>query len=193
MEVFYSLGNEWLSLGLVRDINNDVEFNIPYNSLQELQNIEIKLITHSKLPSTKTTLLIDALWIEVQKPLLLDEPTIPPYDFEARVYDKKIDVYQNAAHSCSFENFIIDFSSGNNQTNILTVKGGIGLLEIGSIPAGIDVRFDNQKYDYTLDGLIDTIPVTFSKKDTTISSNFSLPVVYTHNNKSVICQVNIIH
>lgn len=106
-----------------------------------------------------------------------------------------------AKHTCKVDIFRTDIS--DVATSILSVKFyGTSLLaaydaEIGSLPNGIDVRFEkNNDYLYNFRGKETTLELIVNKQDNSLSGDFTIPIIFTHKSKeesSVICQLNLIN
>ncbi len=107
----------------------------------------------------------------------------------------------NAKHSCKVDVFHTDVSE--QPTWLLSVRFyGTSLLtayeaEIGSLPNGIDVRFEkNNDYIYDFRGKETVLELVVIKQDNSLSGDFTIPIIYTQKGKkesSVICQLNIIN
>ncbi|MFT7328090.1 MAG: hypothetical protein ACI870_000268, partial [Crocinitomicaceae bacterium] len=197
VEFFYTLDQkEWKSLGVVSDINNDVEFKLPgeiTNNLSNLSNLEIKIKTGKNFNTQNSTLFIDALWLEAQKPQVLNKPTKPPVISKGRVYDKNIKVATTSQHSCQLKEFNLELSQVNSLKNtlILQIQNTTeSLVEIGGLPAGVDVRFANKKYTYQPKTQEKEIGLVITKQQLGKGS-FSVPIIYTQDGISTICQMNI--
>jgi hypothetical protein len=106
-----------------------------------------------------------------------------------------------AKHTCKVDIFRTDISDINTST--LSVKFyGTSLLasydaEIGSLPNGIDVRFEkNNDYLYDFRGKETALTLVVNKQDGSLSGDFTIPIIFTHkgkNESAVICQLNLIN
>lgn len=125
---------------------------------------------------------------------------IPQPLLSSRKYNKEIVLDPNASHSCKAENFRIDMSnlsSLDTKVNISGEDSGIYEMEIGSLPSGIDVRFEDTK-SYKLmpnisNSIVDIYIHTQSKAQ---KGDFTVPIIFTKNDNSrssVICQINIVN
>jgi hypothetical protein len=117
-----------------------------------------------------------------------------------RKLDKKIKISKESEYSCSARNFQVDFSSGPNERIVeLELEGKKpknAVLEIGSLPLGIDITFlNNANYEWNVSqgeniAVLQIIKQAFSQK-----GNFNIPIIYTDKDsgESVICQINVIN
>jgi hypothetical protein len=106
-----------------------------------------------------------------------------------------------AKHSCKVDVFRTDISDTSIST-LLVKFYGISMLasydaEIGSLPNGIDVRFEkNNDYMYDFRGKETTLELIVNNQDNSLTGDFTIPIIYTHKGKkesSVICQLNIVN
>lgn len=110
-------------------------------------------------------------------------------------------VDRSAKHSCKVDVFRTDVSE--TVTSTLSVKffGTSALaaydVEIGSLPNGIDVRFEkNNDYLYDFRGKETTLQLVVNNQDGSLAGDFTIPIIYTLKGKkesSVICQLNIVN
>lgn len=117
-----------------------------------------------------------------------------------RTFTKKIFVNKDAVHTCTAEVFSVDMSGRSTAQNtlLLTKEADIAYeLEVGSLPAGIDVRFTNNNSYYKNIGLEDdAVDFTISIKHDAATGSFTIPLIYTQKgvfDSSVVCQVNVVH
>jgi len=114
---------------------------------------------------------------------------------------ESVAVDPSAKHTCKVDIFRTDISDVS--TSLLSVKFyGTSLLaaydaEIGSLPNGIDVRFEkNNDYLYDFRGKETTLALVVNKQDGSLSGDFTIPIIFTHKGKkesSVICQLNLVN
>lgn len=122
---------------------------------------------------------------------------VPP---PMRIFTKKIFVNQDAVHTCTTKVFTVDMKGRTSTQNtlILTKEADIAYeIEVGSLPTGIDVRFnDTNSYNRHI-GLEDNmIDFTVTKKANAAIGSFTIPIIYTQKgvfDSSVICQINIVN
>lgn len=114
---------------------------------------------------------------------------------------EEVVVDPTAKHSCKVDVFRTDISA-ENISNLEVKFYGTSTLaaydaEIGSLPKGIDVRFEkNNDYIYDFRGKETVLALIVTKQDSSLSGDFTIPIIYTHKGKkesSVICQLNIIN
>jgi hypothetical protein len=133
--------------------------------------------------------------LENQKNVYYIQPIL-----KERKLDKKIKISKESEYSCSARNFQVDFSSGPSERIVeLELEGKKpknAVLEIGSLPLGIDITFlNNANYELNVSqneniGVLQIIKQEFSQ-----IGNFNIPIIYTDKDsgESVICQINVIN
>jgi hypothetical protein len=117
-----------------------------------------------------------------------------------RKLDKKIKISKEGEYSCSVRNFQVDFSSGPNERIVeLELEGKKpknAVLEIGSLPLGIDITFlNNANYEWNVSQNENIAVLQIIKQEFSQIGNFNIPIIYTDKDsgESVICQINIIN
>jgi hypothetical protein len=145
----------------------------------------------------------DAEYLDIDPVVVLEkkeEPKEKLISETTRVYKKNIYIDKEANYECKAEFFKVDISNKNKAIKTLLLTRGADIsyeIEIGSLPAGIDVKFsENDDYHKKL-GLSETsIDVVITKNNSAQKGNFSIPIIYTQKgiaDASVICQMNIVN
>jgi hypothetical protein len=129
-----------------------------------------------------------------------EQPQPPQPITKERKLNKEIKIKKDAQYFCKTKSFYIDISNINNE-RIFEIefegkKPKNGVLEIGSLPLGIDITFLNKAdYEWNVSqneniAVLQIIKQVFSQK-----GNFNIPIIYTDKDsrESVICQINIIN
>jgi hypothetical protein len=137
---------------------------------------EIATITEETSPSTTTE--------EVQ--LIIQEP------LKIRKYEKMINIKNLDDLSCSLDQFSVNIEEGETKFVNFKLKGeGIKNLEIGSLPAGIDIVFAENN-DYQISTNNDIVQLKIYRQKGSETGNFSLPIIFSSKNSTIVCQINII-
>lgn len=127
------------------------------------------------------------------------EPAPLPPRLSSRDFSKDIVIDPNATHSCEAEPFSIDVSGRDVFFTKITLKKMPEEkyeMEIGSLPDGIDVRFNNDDYFFQPDSDGDIISLQILNEEGSRTGNFTIPVIFSeksNQDSSVICQINIIN
>ena len=131
----------------------------------------------------------------MQKKTVTEEAIASEQISEGREFTKDVDVIIDATHSCSFETFDVLLSENDEVINTLQLVGASRLdnkVEIGNLPAGIDMRFTkNQKYLYTPTFGEKNIKISLWKKKDAKGGNYNVPIMYTQDGVMTLCQMNI--
>ncbi len=162
-------------------------------------------------PSETTELITEGPQLTETEPVVEEEPTttevVPlekPQEVKlpepTRTFTKKIFVNKDAVHTCTAEVFTVDLSDRSEAQNtlLLTKEADISYeVEIGSLPAGIDVRFtENNEYFKQIGSTEETADFIVKKEDDAVVGSFSIPFIYTQKgvfDSSVICQINVVN
>ena len=120
-----------------------------------------------------------------------------PLKLTERTLDKLITTDKDAKHKCKVSSYSSDISNQNSTTVELALLGernGIENLEIGSLPLGIDITFSkNGGYSYSPTKEDDFAVLQIINQLGSQKGNFSIPIIYTVSDSSIICQINILN
>jgi hypothetical protein len=137
---------------------------------------EMATTTEEPVPSTT---------IEEVKPII-QEP------LKIRKFEKIINIKNTDNLSCSTDQFSINISEGETKFVNFKLKGErIKNLEIGSLPAGIDIVFAENN-DYQISTNDDIVQLKIYRQRGSEKGNFSLPIIFSSKNSTIICQINVI-
>jgi hypothetical protein len=133
--------------------------------------------------------------IQPQEPLQPSQPIT-----KERKLNKEIKIKKDAQYFCRVKSFYIDISNINNE-RIFEIefegkKPKNGVLEIGSLPLGIDITFLNKAdYEWNVSQNEKIAVLQIIKQEFSQKGNFNIPIIYTDKDsrESVICQINIIN
>jgi hypothetical protein len=133
--------------------------------------------------------------IQPQEPLQPSQPIT-----KERKLNKEIKIKKDAQYFCKAKSFYIDISNINNE-RIFEIefegkKPKNGVLEIGSLPLGIDITFLNKAdYEWNISQGENIAVLQIIKQEFSQKGNFNIPIIYTDKDsrESVICQINIIN
>jgi len=135
----------------------------------------------------------------VSEPIVFNQVEDKPV-LKQRKFEKKVKVDNQADHGCYLTPFSQDISGVDTGLFELTiVKGSVNpsVLEIGSLPDGIDIIFSgNKDHAYYLSQNETVIGLEIINQSGSQVGDFTIPIIYTQNGvreSSVICQVNIIN
>jgi hypothetical protein len=109
-----------------------------------------------------------------------------------RKFEKMINIKNLDDLSCSTDQFSINIKEGETKFVNFKLKGeGMKNLEIGSLPAGIDIVF-TENNDYQISTNKDIVQLKIYRQRGSERGNFSLPIIFSSKNSTIICQINII-
>jgi len=118
--------------------------------------------------------------------LIFQEP------LKIRKFEKMINIKNFDDLSCSADQFSINIKEEETKFVNFKLKGeGIKNLEIGSLPAGIDIVFAENN-DYQISTNSDIVQLKIYRQRGSEKGNFSLPIIFNSKNSTIICQINII-
>ena len=199
VEILYSLGDGWQTLDVIDEVDGLASFELPHTVVAgDLSNLTVAIRNLQQL--SDRTLYIDAVWIDVQIP----EDQITKKQSQeviTRKYDVPFVVNSLATHRCSSEQFNINLSAKRSTSVILDLSYDYSQsshsLTIGSLPAGIDVRFtESDDYQYILSEQEDVVHLDITRVQDAIHGNFTIPIIFTETGEVdsiTTCQINIIH
>jgi hypothetical protein len=135
----------------------------------------------------------------VTQNIVPETPQAPPVS--VRKYRKAIVPDTEAAHSCAAGVFHVDLSVEASARVRLTLSGENDVpyeMEVGSLPAGIDVRFAHtMSYTHQAESREADIELIVERDERAQKGNFTVPIIYTSKggskNSTTICQINIVH
>jgi len=116
-----------------------------------------------------------------------------------RNYSKKVTIDFEAPQTCEASQFSVSIKNKLTVRVDITVNKEYGdILEIGSLPKGIDMVFStNNNYIYEIQGNETSIPLLITKKVNAQQGSFSIPILYTNKkigrNSVSICQITILN
>ena len=127
-------------------------------------------------------------------------PPLPWPPLSIRNFTKNIIIDPSARHSCVAKSFTVDISMVDIYlTSFFLVKSGDSIykLEIGSLPAGIDITFSkNNLHSYEPMPSETEIDLKIVNEDGSRKGNFSVTVYFTKKgatDSSVTCQINVVN
>jgi hypothetical protein len=137
---------------------------------------EIATTAEETIPATTT---------EEVKPVV-QEP------LKVRKLEKMINIRNIDDLSCSADQFSVNIKEEETKFVNFKLKGeGMKNLEIGSLPAGIDIVFAENN-DYQISTNKDIVQLKIYRQKGSEKGNFSLPIIFSSKNSTIICQINII-
>jgi hypothetical protein len=152
---------------------------------EEGNSAETSQIIEPEEETTKVEEAVPATTTEESKPIL-QEP------LKIRKFEKIINVKNLDDLSCSADQFSVNIKEGETKFVNFKLKGeGIKNLEIGSLPAGIDIVFA-QNNDYEIYTNDEIVKLKIYRQKGSEKGNFSLPIIFNSKNSTIICQINII-
>ena len=199
VEILYNIGADWETLEFVDEVDGLASFELPHTVVAgDLSNLTIAIRNLQQL--SDRTLYVDAVWIDVQVPQDQIIKT-QPQEVSTRMYDTPFVIDPRATHRCSSEQFNINLSAKRSTSVILDLSYDYSQsshsLTIGSLPAGIDVRFtESDDYQYILSEQEDVVHLDITRVQDAIHGNFTIPIIFTEigeMNSVTTCQINIIH
>ncbi|MBU4338687.1 GIY-YIG nuclease family protein [Patescibacteria group bacterium] len=121
-------------------------------------------------------------------------PSSPLAILKERKIQKEIKIDKFAKHRCDAETFRLDISGRTIANSRLDLNGEGGEIEIGSLPAGIDITFSkNKDYLYQPQNNETALDLQITNETDSQKGSFSVPIIYTSGNSTTICQINIIN
>lgn len=140
---------------------------------------------------------------ESQSTLALLESLFEREELSVRRYDTEIHIDETATHTCRADIFRADLQAQSSSRARVTLfqnkkKSLPSFLEIGALPAGIDVVFkENNEYSYTPGTRETVIEFTVTRQSGAEEGDFTIPIIYTlqesDKTSSVVCQINILN
>lgn len=93
--------------------------------------------------------------------------------------------------SCLFNSFIVNLKEEKTELADLNLAPSSFLkkLEIGSLPDGIDVVFENGNYEILTKN--SKLNLKIYRQRGSQKGNFNIPIIYSENNSTIVCQLNI--
>jgi len=178
--------------------------NIEYENSQSLSKINpeeqkqnASLGTNEITTQNETTTqdeITDETPDETNQTTTLNETTTPViYEpLKVRKIERKIEIKNIDNLSCSGDQFVININE--EETKFINLKFSnkeMKRLEIGSLPAGIDIVFvQNNDYEiYTNDEIV---KLKIYRQKGSEKGNFSLPIIFNSKSSTIVCQINII-
>jgi hypothetical protein len=131
-------------------------------------------------------------------PLIIKSVPLPPR-LSVRNFSKEIVIDPRATHRCNADPFGIDVSGRSSLFTKVALKKTSDEnyeMQIGSLPDGIDVRFENDEYLYQPHSGENTVSLRIRNEEGSRTGNFTVPIIFTEKGKeasSVICQINIVN
>jgi hypothetical protein len=204
-DIHYTLdGQNWNYLGSVNENNwQNLTFDIPVNNWLDISKIQIKI---NSLPDTDYYLYLESMWLEVEYENVSEEisettttemttsteQTGVQEPLKIRKFEKIINIKNLDNLSCSTDQFSINIKEGETKFVNFKLRGeGIKNLEIGSLPAGIDIVFVENN-DYQISTNNDIVQLKIYRQRGSEKGNFSLPIIFSSKNSTIICQINVI-
>lgn len=138
-----------------------------------------------------------------QSTIALLESLLEAEELSVRRYEKDIIIDELATHTCRADIFRADVQIESSSRARVTLfqnkkKALPSFLEIGALPAGIDVVFKgNKEYSYTPGTRETLIEFEITRQVGAREWDFTIPIIYTlqegETSSSVICQINILN
>jgi hypothetical protein len=216
-ELKYTLdGEEWNSFGNVNKNNLQSKFNIGLNSLSDLSKVQVAIEPLDG--ASETIVYLDGLYFEISyKEQVITENILEPDEESVetedgsqavrfpphRVFDKSIEVDSEAKQSCGINPFMVKVQLNQSRDLFVQINHpdeGSFDLEIGSLPYGVDVRFDSSD-DYHLDDLnaAQKTRLVIKAYAGAQSGSFNVPILVTKKSflglgksSSILCQFNVL-
>jgi hypothetical protein len=109
-----------------------------------------------------------------------------------RKIEKMINIKNPDNLSCSADQFSINIKEEETKFVNFKLSGqGTKNLEIGSLPAGIDIVFAENN-DYQISTNKDIVQLKIYRQRASERGNFSIPIIFNSKSSTIICQINII-
>ncbi len=114
-----------------------------------------------------------------------------PEPLKIRKIEKTIKIQNKDNLSCNTALFNIKINEEETKLSELNLNlnNSLRTLEIGSLPQGIDVVFENGDYNLTTSNSKVVLKIYRQKESQ--KGNFNIPVIYSEDNSTIICQLNI--
>lgn len=117
-----------------------------------------------------------------------------------RTFSKKLNVSKEALHSCEVKDFVVDISGKKNATTKVKLNredSVVYVLEVGSLPQGINVTFSKSKEHYFTQSSEDSyVDIVIENQTGSQSGSFTVPIFYTKQegvNVTTVCSINIVN
>lgn len=126
------------------------------------------------------------------------QPAAPPSEpLKERKLNKTVRWDNNAGHFCRAKNFSVNISN-QNQVIVELELGGrrrdAELLEVGSLPLGIDITFlNNANYEWQPSKNESAAVLRIINQPGSQKGNFTVPMIYESGASTTICQINVIN
>ncbi len=155
----------------------------------------------TELPPEDTTPVLESPEAS-QSTIALLESLFESEELSVRRYEKDVILDESATHTCRADIFRADLqaeSSSRARVTLFQNKKKLlpSYLEIGALPAGIDVVFKgNNDYTYTPGTRETLIEFEITRQIGAREGDFTIPIIYTlmgDTQSSVVCQINIIN
>lgn len=139
---------------------------------------------------------------ETQSTIALLESLLETTDLTVRTYTKEILLDPEATHTCRADIFRADLQNQESARARVTLfqnkkKSLPSFLEIGALPAGLNVVFKkNKEYTYVPGSRETVIEFDIARQLGAWEGDFTIPIIYTlqgDTSSSVVCQINIIN
>jgi hypothetical protein len=168
--------------------------NIEYENSQSLSKINPEEQKQNSSLETNETTTQDEISNETNQTTTLNETTTPViYEpLKVRKIERKIEIKNIDNLSCSGDQFVININE--EETKIINLKFSnkeMKRLEIGSLPAGIDIVFA-QNNDYEIYTNDEIVKLKIYRQKGSEKGNFSLPIIFNSKSSTIVCQINII-
>jgi hypothetical protein len=124
----------------------------------------------------------------------LNETTTPViYEpLKVRKIERKIEIKNIDNLSCSGDQFVININEEEIKfINLKFSNKEMKRLEIGSLPAGIDIVFA-QNNDYEIYTNDEIVKLKIYRQKGSEKGNFSLPIIFNSKSSTIVCQINVI-
>ncbi len=154
------------------------EINNEELSIEEVdeRKVDEELSKNIKIESTTSS----------EQNIIFDEP------LKVRKLTKKVNIKNIDDLNCFAEEFTINLNEGDTKlVNLRLSGGGMKNLEIGSLPAGIDIVF-TENNDYQISTNMNSTQLKIYRQKGSDKGNFSLPIIFSSENSTIICQINVI-
>ncbi|MCX7616316.1 MAG: hypothetical protein N2Z68_02915 [Patescibacteria group bacterium] len=208
-DISYTLdGQVWNYLGSINSENwQEISFEIPVNEWILIPKIQVKIQSNSTIKNIPY-LYVESLSVEVEylseetkeDQVLSDQELLNTNsDFSSqeplkeRRVEKIINLTRDAVISCDSEPFSILIQEGNSYKVNMSLDGKtLKKLEIGDLPLGIDVTFEENS-DYLVQTDKNTLTLNIKVQKGAQKGNFNIPVVYESDSFTTVCQINVIN
>ncbi len=116
---------------------------------------------------------------------------------EVDVPKESID-YTNGSHTCSVTPFVVNISNTSAVTkvsiqNINHTGEESKTLVLGELPRGLNIMFANKEFSQNITSPSTEFNISIEKNANSQKGSFTVPILYSVGETTVICQVNIIN